>query len=79
MVIMGAVAVGFTVADTLLGVDISDNEMNALYVISGVFGLGPHIIQSIKDGRKLSVSIEDMTKALEHPDVQKKIKEIANK
>jgi len=77
MVLMVAVAIGFTAADSLLGFDISDNEMKAMYVMAGMFGLGPHIIQSIKDGRTLSVNIEDMTKALNHPDVKDAIKKIA--
>jgi len=73
------IATGFTYADSIGGFDISDTEMSAMYIMLGALGIGPHMIDAIKDGRKLSVSIEDMTKSLSHPDVQKKIKEIASK
>jgi len=70
------IATGFTYADSIGGFDISDTEMSAMYIMLGALGIGPHIIDAIKDGRKLSVSIEDMTKALKHPDVRAEIKKL---
>lgn len=70
------IATGFTFADSIAGIDISDTEMSAMYIMLGALGIGPHMIDAIKDGRKLSVSIEDMTKALKHPDVVAEIKAI---